>query len=75
LVNQINKSPDYKVILCCCGHEKYPPSIIVRNKRNRFKVFELFTKIELGYRKGKRYYKKDKEGYYFIPEIINNDRF
>lgn len=68
-VKRINKYSQYKTLLCCCGHEKYNPTIIIQHKQTK-DIFELFTKLPLPFRKRKRYYRKDKEGFYFIPEII-----
>lgn len=70
IVKMINQDKNLKTILSCCGHEKYPKTIIVLNRETN-KVFEWFSKFKLsdGIRKPKRYYKKDSEGYYYIPEI------
>lgn len=56
-----------KTIGCCCGHGKYNISIIYRSPNN--KVWDLVSGIEI-HRK-KRFYLKDKEGYYYIPEVQN----
>jgi len=69
-IEKINKSPQYYTILSCCGHGRYPKTIIVKDRYTNI-VFELLSGIILskGLRKPKRYYKRDKDGYYFIPEI------
>ena len=69
-VNEINTNSNYKTLACCCGHNKYPSTIVVKDKKGN--IFEYFSKIFLGKRKRNRYYKKDSEGYYFIPEVIKN---
>lgn len=54
-----------KIVACCCGHGKYPETVIVQNA-------ELQKDLRSGVyipRKVK-FYKKDKQGYYFIPEVI-----
>jgi len=56
---------DFKTVACCCGHSKYPKTIIIRNSNGN--VFELFTGKPI--MRKKRFYRKDKEGYYFIPEV------
>jgi len=56
-----------KPLASCCGHGKYPTTIVVRDKKG--KIFELYSGIELGKRKRNRYYKRDKENYYYIPEV------
>lgn len=34
-------------------------------------IFEYYSRKLLGPRKRNRYYKKDKKGFYYIPEVIN----
>lgn len=69
LVFNINKKPNLKTLASCCGHNRYPKTIVVKNKTTH-EIFEYFSKIPLGKRKRNRYYKKDKSNYYFIPELI-----
>ena len=69
------KNGKFETLLSCCGHDKYPKTIIVRNKASGC-VFEWYSKIilESTYKNGKRrkrFYEKDNEGYYFIPELIS----
>jgi len=69
----INLNSDYETILSCCGHNKYKSSIIIININGS--VFEWFSGIELSkyYKNGHirhKYYKKDDQGYYYIPEVI-----
>ncbi len=52
---------------CCCGHGVYPKTIIVKHQRTK-QPFELFSKQYI--LRKKKFYKKDSEGYYFIPEVI-----
>ena len=35
----------YNTISSCCGHNKYKPSIVIRNEDNS--VFEYYSKIRL----------------------------
>ena len=62
---------NYQSIMSCCGHGKYPKTFIVRNRATRH-VFDWYSGIDLTKsgraRKKQPYYKKDTEGYYFIPE-------
>lgn len=64
---RINKYSKYCTLSSCCGHNKYPMSIIIQNKETK-EISELFTKFKFEKRK-RTFYKKDKEGYYFIPEL------
>ena len=65
----------FKTIMSCCGHGKYPTTVIVQNKSSG-SVFEWFSGINLfSSNRAKRrrsYYKKDTDGYYFIPEVSQN---
>jgi len=53
------------IVACCCGHGKYPMSIIIKDKLG---IYELFSEKEIP--RKKRFYKKDKQGVYFIPEAV-----
>lgn len=55
-----------KTVACCCGHGKYNMSIIYESNNGR--IWDLVSGIEV-HRK-KRFYKKDKEGFYYIPEVV-----
>jgi len=49
----------------CCGHGKYPKTIVVKDNRMGLEVFS--GKI---IPRKKRFYRKDKNGFYYIPEAI-----
>jgi len=68
LVRLLNDNPDAKTLASCCGHGKYHPSIVVRIKGFDFPI-ELFSGVVM-WRRKKRFYVKDKEGFYYIPETI-----
>ena len=57
----------WEILGCCCGHGKYPMTIIVK-KWNCTHPNELFTGVEIP--RGKKFYKRDKKGVYYIPECI-----
>jgi len=63
---------DLTPLLSCCGHAKYPPSVVVLNPITQ-EVYEFLSGVHLshGIRSPYRYYKRDKEGYYYLPECIN----
>ena len=50
----------YKPVASCCGHGKYPMTVVVFGK-------EIFSDKRLS--NVSRFYKRDKQGYYFIPEV------
>lgn len=54
-----------KTLACCCGHGRYPMTVIVENKAGL--IYEAVSS-KLIPRK-KRFYRRDKKGYYYIPEI------
>ena len=56
-------------VACCCGHGKYPMTIVIGASRESFK--DLISNKEIP--RKKRFYKKDKQGYYYIPEVIKNE--
>lgn len=77
-IAEINKIEGLKTILSCCGHGIYQPSIIILDKNEKF-IFEYFSGMELKMRckNGRirhRYYKKDSQGFYFIPELESRSK-
>lgn len=70
VIDKINITTEFKTLLCCCGHGKYPPTIVVLNPQTN-EVFEYFSQkfLSQGIRSQKKYYKKDKQGYYYLPEL------
>lgn len=57
----------------CCGHGKYPMTIVsMGHLDGKECYYELLTGIDIPRRR--RFYKKDKQNYYFIPEIIEEKR-
>jgi len=54
-----------KTYACCCGHGKYPLTIVVKCG---FGFYDLVSGESIP--RKKRFYKKDKQGYYYIPETI-----
>ncbi len=53
-----------KTIASCCGHKKYHPTIIVRGSDLDIDIFS-----GVWMRRKKQFYKRDKQGYYYIPEV------
>lgn len=68
IVDTINKKGVYRTLSSCCGHGKYPKTIVVRDRFTK-EILEYFSKTPLDTKKRNRYYKRDKEGFYFIPEL------
>ena len=51
---------------CCCGHGKYPPTIVVK-ELNTGTHREFFTGVEITRRRNLYY--KDDEGVFHLPEV------
>ncbi len=65
---------EIKTVACCCGHGKYPMTIIVKNTNWKAGEcnFEIFSGKYIN--RKRNFYKKDKQGYYYIPEIAEKAR-
>ncbi len=59
-------------LACCCGHGKYPMTIVHRHNSNDFLNGNIYDFIS-GWRipRKRNFYKRDKQGYYYIPEVKN----
>jgi len=68
LLKLLKRIYPYPIIACCCGHGKYPMTLVARYS---FSNQELLSNIEIP--RKKRFYKKDKEGYYYIPEVVEDE--
>ena len=69
------KNTDFKIVACCCGHKKYDMTIILEMPDILFKSKKKYIDIvhnKIIPRK-RNFYKKDKQGFYFIPEVINHE--
>jgi hypothetical protein len=71
LIRKLNYmfTQDFITVASCCGHNKYQKTIIIKTSSGT--IFELFTGKPI--MRTKRFYKKDAEGYYFIPETIEGE--
>lgn len=58
-----------KTLASCCGHNRYPKTLIVEHNTNKLPV-DIFSLTFIP--RKKKFYKKDKWGYYYIPEVINS---
>ena len=64
-VIEILKLHNIKTVSCCCGHRKYPMTIVCSSLGSHY---ELFTGKHIN--KKRKFYKRDKQGYYYIPEVL-----
>ena len=81
IINLVGKIKDsahpLRTLASCSGHGKYPPTIVVFNRETN-EVSEWFSgrKLPHYYKNGKnrkRFYKRDPEGFYYIPEDLYLD--
>ncbi len=57
----------YKILACCCGHNRYPMSIIAMSPRGT--IFEMFSNKDIP--RKRKFYVRDLNGYYYIPEMFD----
>ncbi len=66
LIEQLNDKKIVKTVASCCGHNIYPPTIVIRLQDGT--AFEMKSGLIIP--RKRNFYKKDKNGFYFIPETI-----
>ena len=66
------KERGIETVGCCCGHGIYPMTILVSTGEPRV-TREICHNIYFRDRK-KRFYRKDKNGVYYIPEVQNDEQ-
>lgn len=69
IVMELNKR-GINIVMCCCGHKKYSMTILVENYFPDSCIVELFSGLKFPKSK-KKFYKRDRLGRYFIPEVEN----
>ena len=60
-----------ETLACCCGHGIYPMTIVVRHNTNG-KPLEIFSTRFIP--RKVRFYIMDKEGFYYIPEVVDKSQ-
>jgi len=60
-----------KTVACCCGHMRYPITILIKNPKNG-KIKEMLSGIEIP--RKRNFYRRDSEGFFFIPEICSEHK-
>ena len=73
IINYLNKSFKLKTLASFCGHGKYNTTIVVKD--NSGTISEYYSHKLLGPKKRSRFYKKDEDGFYYIPELKINFSF
>jgi len=69
LIINLNKI-GINTLACDCGHNIYPITIIYKNKNG--KIYEFCSGLEI--KRKRRFYLIDKQGFYFIPEVLNRKK-
>lgn len=71
-IKVLNEYFGIDTVASCCGHRRYPPTVIVRLTYMRgmhpVEYMDLFSGIKI--LRESKFYKKDKQGYYYIPEVL-----
>jgi len=68
LIIKLNEDIGMTTYGSCCGHGRYPMTIIVASSPKKIGLkHEFCSGIQIP--RTRRFYLKDKEGFYYIPEI------
>lgn len=72
LIENLNEyfGDDLDILACCCGHGKYPLSVIVKEYPNG-RIYDFCSNLNIP--RKRRFYIKDNQGYYYIPEVVKNE--
>jgi len=54
------------LVACCCGHGRYPTTIVVKYSSGRIR--EVLSETDIP--RTRNFYKLDSEGFYYIPEVV-----
>ncbi len=65
LIHHLNNN-GIKTLSSCCGHGKYPMSLVVQYGECKLEIFSYKVMV-----REKKFYKKDKQGVYYIPETTS----
>lgn len=71
-VNELRKK-GIKTLACCCGHGRYQKTIVIAVNQQTFPLIPMDMFSGKIIPRTRRFYKRDKDGYYFIPEIERGD--
>ena len=66
----MNDKAQLKTLGSCCGHSRYPLTIVIKSPLGH--NFEFISQKTIP--RKKRFYVKDKDGYYFIPETVTETK-
>ena len=60
-------------LACCCGHGKYPMTIVYKVTKGVLtgNIYDFIS--GWGIPRKKKFYKRDKQGHYYIPEVLEEN--
>lgn len=61
-----------ETVASCCGHGKYPMTVIAKKGSKTDFGLEIFTGLIIP--RTKRFYKPDNKGFYYIPEVSKDEK-
>lgn len=68
LVAALKFNPSFDVLASCCGHGRYPMTLIVRDEDASGSVIrDLISGARIP--RTRNFYRKDVRGFYYIPEV------
>jgi len=67
LIKMLNRK-GFDTKASCCGHSKYPMTIVVKSFTSDNNYYELLSRKTIP--RSRKFYVKDKQGYYYIPEVM-----
>lgn len=65
LIKNLNLYTTLNIKACCCGHFRYPMTLLIKFGDE---IIDLVSGKVIP--RKKRFYKKDKNDFYYIPEVI-----
>lgn len=68
LIKWLNENTSYHLVASCCGHNKYPMTIVVKSRTDYH--WELLSNKTIP--RKRNFYKRDKQGYFYIPESLSD---
>ena len=69
LIDRMDGCENLQTIASCCGHGRYPMTIVARNQFGG--IYEVMSDVPLRSTQ-KKFYKRDMDGYYYIPEVLRH---
>ena len=65
IISILNTDSKMQTLACCCGHGRYPMTIVAKIRGSNVEIFSGKT-----IPREKKFYKRDPQGFYHIPETI-----